>query len=180
MTLQPPQSQTLPSRPPNFQQVRRVRWCETDGSGAVHFANYVRYMEETEYAFLRSLGLCVVLTDERGTLGFPRIRCQIQIAASLQFDDHFLVELFLTENNGKRIQYDFALSRISDPAAVPCRESASTPAEATASPRPAIEDKDLVATGRFQVACCRFPADAPPFAILVPHDVLEKLERAAV
>ena len=33
-------------------------------------------MEETEYEFLRSLGLDVIFSDEKGSLGFPRVEAK--------------------------------------------------------------------------------------------------------
>ena len=61
----------------DFSREHRVRWHETDASGYVHFANYVRYMEETEYDFLRSRGLKVHMNDDRGAIGFPRVFLRI-------------------------------------------------------------------------------------------------------
>ena len=110
-------------------------------------------MEETEYGFLRSIGLSVVLQDERGTLGFPRLSCRFEIFNTLYLDDLLKIELRVAENNGKQIRYEFKITN-------PPRSQA------------------LVATGSFLVACCRFPADAPPFAILVPHHVTEAIDQA--
>ncbi len=105
-------------------------------------------MEETEYAFLRSRGLSVVLYDERGTMGFPRLSASIQIHQPLAFDDTVCVELMLSEIDGKQITYDFTI---------------------------VTETGESAVEGRFQVACCRFPGGKPPFAILTPDHVVEAL-----
>ena len=52
-------------------------------------------MEETEYAFLRSRGLRVVLEDQKGIIGFPRLSAQIEVIDPLQFDDRTTTTLTL-------------------------------------------------------------------------------------
>lgn len=113
----------------------------------VHFANYVRYMEETEYEFLRSLGLSVVLQDERGVIGFPRKDAQFEISNAAQFDDPLTIRLS-GKNDGVSIKYEFEIDR----------------------------EGVQVATGLFHVLCCRFPPGKPPFAILIPEFVMQKFE----
>jgi len=134
---------------PRFEMVRRIRWADTDASGFVHFACYLKLMEETEYGFLRSRGLSVVLYDDRGTMGFPRLSAEIDVERPLVFDEQVKVELELTSIDGKQIDYHF---KIHDDRQRP------------------------VATGRFKVACCRFPDDAPPYAILTPESVRRALQ----
>ena len=107
-------------------------------------------MEETEYAFLRSRGLCVVLYDERGTIGFPRLSAEIDVHIPLAFDESVTVRLELTEIDGKQITYQFEITRSSG---------------------------ELAVEGRVRAACCRFPDDKPIYAILIPHHVVNALTR---
>jgi len=74
-----------------FEYPRAVRWVDTDLSGFAHVSAYVRMMEETEYAFLRSRGLSVKLTDEKGIMGFPRLHASVQIDQPLVFDQQLIV-----------------------------------------------------------------------------------------
>lgn len=104
-------------------------------------------MEETEYAFLRSRELRVVLNDGKGIIGFPRTRAEIKVVQPLRFEDHVETELQLGDMDGKQIHYEFVI-----------RGSGQ-----------------VQATGKFCVACCRFPAGEPPFAILTPEFVEKKL-----
>lgn len=134
------------------QTARTIRFAETDASGFAHFACYVRLMEETEYSFLRSRGLNVVLYDDRGTLGFPRLSVNIDVRSPAIFEQNVTVKLAMRQVDGKRIVYDFVVRDTHDSA---------------------IE----IATGTFKVACCRFPDDAPPYAILTPEFVIEKLTK---
>lgn len=132
-----------------FLMTRRVRWRDTDDSGYVHFANYVRYMEETEYGFLRSVGLSVVLSDERGKIGFPRRSTSFQIDNPARFDDELKIGLTLREMDGVSLQYDFEID---------CNSA-------------------RVATGSFLVVCCRFPPGKPPYAILIPEFVMDRMSK---
>ncbi|MFT7629202.1 MAG: YbgC/YbaW family acyl-CoA thioester hydrolase [Mariniblastus sp.] len=127
---------------------RVVRQADTDASGFAHFSSYVRMMEETEYAFLRSRGLCVVLYDERGTMGFPRLNVSIVVHEPLVFDDSVEVRLRMVEIDGKQITYAFELVQANQAIAV---------------------------EGQFRVACCRFPGRDSPYAILIPEFIEEAL-----
>ena len=106
-------------------------------------------MEETEYAFLRSRGLRVVLYDERGTMGFPRLNVRLEIHQPLTFEEQIDIAMRLVEIDGKQITYEFDLLN---------------------------EDGVIAVEGRFQVACCRFPDRKPPFAILIPDFVTSALQ----
>ncbi len=105
-------------------------------------------MEETEYAFLRSRGLSVVLKDERGTIGFPRLSVQLKIHQPAKLDELLYTTLELMLVDFKMIEYHF--------------ETVNELAE-------------LVAIGFFRVACCRFPDDKAPYAILTPEFVIDAL-----
>lgn len=130
-----------------FSTERRVEFSDTDMAGFVHFTNYLRYMEETEYEFLRSLGLSVVMHDEVGTYGFPRRQAHCEYLFPARFHQVIAIDLEVTSNDGKLIRYDFKIRHESRP----------------------------LATGYLQVTCVRFPDDKPPFAILLPEAVLEKI-----
>ena len=133
-----------------FQCRKTVRWVDTDASGMVHTSALIRMMEETEYAFLRSRGLSVVLKDGRGLMGFPRLSAQIEISNPIEFDTEVSVTIFLVIVNGKTIHYDFVIE----------------------------DDSEMtIATGKFVVAVCRFPEDDPPYAILTPEYVIEAITK---
>jgi YbgC/YbaW family acyl-CoA thioester hydrolase len=131
---------------------RRVSMVDTDATGTVNLGAFIRMMEETEYAFLRSRGLSVVLTDAKGIMGFPRLEANIDVSCPARFDDELQIELSLIEVDGKHVVYEFTIENVTD---------------ATCSIQ--------VATGRFRVVCCRFPNDESPYAILTPLHVIEAL-----
>ena len=122
----------------------RVRFVDTDASGFAHFSSYVKMMEETEYAFLRSRGLSVVWQDQRGILGFPRVSAKVQIHQPLRAEQSVEIRLRIVEIDGKQISYDFVL---------------------------VVENGSTAATGTFVVAVCRFLDNQPPYAVLIPADV---------
>ena len=106
-------------------------------------------MEETEYAFLRSRGLRVVLHDELGTLGFPRLNAQLKINQPLSLGQQVTVQLSLVEIDGKQIVYEFSI---------------------------VDQNHDIAVEGRFRAACCRFPDGDVPYAILTPEFVMDALK----
>jgi acyl-CoA thioesterase FadM len=117
-------------------------------NGFACLGSYVRMMEETEYSFLRSRNLNVVLSDERGTLGFPRLSARVEIITPAHLNDKMQINMELLCIDGKQIVYGF---NITD------------------------EQSQPVAMGQFQVACCRFPDDGPPFAVVMPEFILNRL-----
>lgn len=89
---------------------RRVLFSETDLAGIAHFSNFFRWMEETEHAFYRSLGLSVHpqqhgVTDT--STGWPRLKASAEYRLPLQFEEEFEVELVVAEMRSKAIRYDF-------------------------------------------------------------------------
>ena len=133
----------------DFRRTHRVRWRETDASGFVHFTNYIRMMEETEYAFLRSLSLSIVMQDEKGIVGFPRVSTAINVHHPACEGDELVIWMQVTCNDGVKIEYQFEIAKQSD----------------------------VVATGVFVLACCRFPHGQPPRAILIPDFFLKRFPK---
>ena len=131
-----------------FSYPREVRMVDTDTTGFAHFSSYFRMMEEAEYGFLRSRGLCVVLKDDRGTMGFPRLSCEIDIDRPLTLGEQVDVNVSLVTADGKRVVYQFEIVDASGEVAV---------------------------RGEFLAALCRFPDGEMPYAILFPPGLKEKL-----
>lgn len=94
-----------------FQLTRRVAFSETDAAGIVHFANFFRYMEDAEHAFLRHLGLRVHHDHEAGTSGFPRVSATCDYLAPLRFEDEFTIDLRVAGKTDKSITYAFTFTR---------------------------------------------------------------------
>jgi YbgC/YbaW family acyl-CoA thioester hydrolase len=133
----------------DFRSRVRVRWQDTDAFGQVRFSGFLRMMEETEYAFLRSRGLSVVMQDERGVIGFPRLSADLQLHQPARLDEELDIWLQLVDNDGIKLTYRFEV----------------------AGPG------DVVASGCFVAACCRFPPGKPPRAILIPDFFMQRLSQ---
>ena len=104
--------------------VRRVEFSETDMAGIVHFANFFRYMDVCEHAFLRSLGHSIhpAAFDgplDGGVVGWPRVHAECDYKRPLRFDDEFEVRLLVREKKEKALVYDFAFRTTADRAAEP-------------------------------------------------------------
>ena len=130
-----------------FQTKRRVEFNETDMAGIAHFTNYFKYMEEAEHEFLRSRGLSVVLDDEKGKLGFPKMAADCNYKRPAAYEEVIDTHVVVRCDDGKSVQYD-------------CTFTSSG---------------EVVAKGHLKVAFCRFPIDRPPYAIPITDEVMEKL-----
>jgi acyl-CoA thioester hydrolase len=91
---------------------RRVQFSETDMAGIVHFSNYYRYMEEAEHAYLRSIGLSVMMTLEDGTIiGWPRVRTSCAYEAPARFEDEIEIRLNVSRKGVKSLTLDMEFWR---------------------------------------------------------------------
>lgn len=177
-----------------FTTVRQIQTSDFDFSHRLAVPAVVRWMEETEYAFLRSRGLSVSLHDSLGQLGFPRLEVSVELdeldhSATAQPGDWLETALSLKPSSGKQLEYGFQLylKRPKSNSALVTRWLTVQGVEATAGEALASTDegdrldyfhgidRKILGRGWFRVACCRFPPRSLPRAILVPDWILEKL-----
>ena len=93
--------------PFEFKLTHRVEFSDTDMAGIMHFSNFFRFMERTEHAFLRSVGLSVVMEAEGIKIGWPRVRAVCDYQRPLRFEDEVEVHLLVREKKPKSLTYDF-------------------------------------------------------------------------
>lgn len=94
---------------------RRIQFHETDMAGIVHFANYFRFMEETEHAFLRSLGHAVHQSGQDGSMqGFVRVHASCEYLQPLHYEDEIELRLTITARTAKSVEYHIGFFRTSD------------------------------------------------------------------
>jgi YbgC/YbaW family acyl-CoA thioester hydrolase len=98
----------------SFTATYRVQFSDTDMAGIMHFANYLRYMESTEHAFFRSLGLSVHMEIGGVTVGWPRVHAECSYRAPLRFEEEFEVRHSLVERSRRRLKHRFVFVRCSD------------------------------------------------------------------
>ncbi len=89
-----------------FVMTRRVHFSETDRAGVLYFAHYYRFMEETEHAFWRSLGVAVV-TDVAGLeTTWPRVATSCEYFSPVRFDDELELALKVVNIGHKSVSYE--------------------------------------------------------------------------
>ena len=94
-----------------FRRVYRVEFADTDMAGIVHFANFFRYMEATEHAFFRSLGLSIHMQADDATVGWPRVRAVCEYRSPLRFEDEVEIHLQVREKKSKSLSYNFTFKK---------------------------------------------------------------------
>jgi YbgC/YbaW family acyl-CoA thioester hydrolase len=100
-----------------FRITRRVEFGDTDMAGIVHFANFFRYMEAAETAFLRSLGGSVKLEWEGQPIGFPRVAASCDYLNPAFFEDLIDIDVQIEHLGRKSVTYGFEFSRDGTPIA---------------------------------------------------------------
>lgn len=132
----------------SFAIQRRVEFRDTDAAGIVHFSNFFVYMEQTEHAFLRSLGLGVVYEVDGERYSWPRVSANCNYKSSIRFEDLIDVKLRVQRIGEKSVTYQYQFFR---------------------------EDV-FVAEGIMTVVCCLFEPGLPPQSVTIPAVFVEALE----
>ncbi|MEK6235772.1 MAG: acyl-CoA thioesterase [Planctomycetales bacterium] len=118
----------------SFQATRRVEFADTDMAGIAHFSSFFRYMEETEHAFLRSLGLSVVFRAADEQYSWPRVAAACDYVRPAKFEDVLDVELRVARLGTSSVGYRFLFSL----------------------------DGQRIAEGTMTAVCCRIEHGRPP------------------
>lgn len=92
---------------PWFRDTRLVAWSDTDPSGAYTFLAALRYVEDTEIALLRSLGVLDELYPH-----LPRIYVEAQYRAPVQFGDKIVTELAISRLGLSSVHFVFRLTHL--------------------------------------------------------------------
>ncbi|MGQ0503285.1 MAG: tol-pal system-associated acyl-CoA thioesterase [Panacagrimonas sp.] len=75
----------------------RVYWEDTDASGVVYHANYLRWLERARTEWLRSLGHDQEAIRTRLAIAFTIARLELRYLRPARLDDALLVEVSLVE-----------------------------------------------------------------------------------
>lgn len=141
---------------------RRVEFADTDMAGIMHFSNFFRFMEVTEHAFYRSLGLSVHpfvhgTTVGGPKVGWPRVHVSADYRLPLHFEEEVEIEVLVEELRAKSVTYFFRFWKHPE------------------SP----ENRVVAATGRFTTVCVTFDAETRRMkAVAIPDEWREKLSVA--
>lgn len=147
-------SLTDPSSPPSPYR-HRVTFAETDAAGIVHFTNYLKWLEEAEQDFLRSIGVPLIYRDQDQVMGWPRIKVEAEYLRPAFFEDWIEIERVGLKVQASRLTYRFQVFR----------EGQSTREHIANATMQTVFAKLKSCDGQTQVAAC-----------LLPDDVLRLLE----
>src|SRR5581483_3464654 len=140
--------------PFEFQHTRRVEFCDTDMAGIMHFSNFFRFMEAAETAFMRSLGLSVVLSNCGLDVCLPRVHAECDYQLPLRFEDEVLIHLLVEKKTARTLTYQFRFVKL--------------------NANPAIE----IARGRLVAVCAARQEDGTLKAVPLPSAFADKLQEA--
>jgi acyl-CoA thioester hydrolase len=101
-----------------FSITRRVEFGDTDMAGIMHFANFFRFMEVAETAFLRARGLSVAWTENGVGYGFPRVSAACDFEKPLRFEDEVGITVSIEKIGTKSLSYRFEFNRAGQPIAI--------------------------------------------------------------
>lgn len=131
----------------SFTAKHRVEFRDTDAAGIMHFSTFMTYMEESEHAFLRSLGLSVLDEEVDGNhLSWPRVSVQCDYQKPLRFEDEFDVQVSINRMGDKSITYQFRF----------------------------VCGGEAIAKGAITVVCCRLGNDKME-SVSIPDELKTKL-----
>ncbi len=134
--------------PSEFHTQRIVEWADTDKAGIVHFARFFFFMEATEHAFWRSLGLSVHMEVDGDTISWPRLVAECEYLRPISFEDPLDIHLQIEKQGDKSISFRFDFH---------CNGEA-------------------IAVGRIKTACCVLNAGEKIRAIPIPAFISDKLQ----
>ena len=93
-----------------FTSRRRVEFADTDMAGIIHFSRFFVFMEETEHAFWRSLGLSVHYQWEGQTISWPRLSTSCDFKAPVRFEDEVDICLEVVRMGTKSLTFSCGFS----------------------------------------------------------------------
>ena len=138
-----------------YKLTRSVEFSDTDMAGIMHFSNFFRFMEVTEHAFYRSLGIEVHPEFIEGKVGWPRVHASCDYKQPLRFEQEVEIQLLVREIRSKSLAYTFVF-------------------------RTRQNDRQIeVARGNMTaVAIAMEPIQHTMKAVPIPHEIRAKLEVA--
>lgn len=129
---------------------RRVEFRDTDAAGIVHFSAFFFWMESVEHELLRAAGVPVVDRLPDGVdASWPRVSASCDYVSALRFGDEVSISAAVAEIGRTSITYSFQFE----------------------------QGGRLVAKGRVVAVRCLMHPGRKPEAILIPHDIIARLER---
>ncbi|MFQ5628514.1 MAG: acyl-CoA thioesterase [bacterium] len=142
--------------PYEYKVIKRVEFVDTDMAGIMHFSNFLRFMEITEHAFIRSLGFSIHSEIDGIKTGWPRVHVECDFYKPVYCEDEVEIHLRVAEKKEKAVSYRFTFRKIIDG-----------------------KSGDIIAEGRSTAVCIGFDNDGKiQGAIPIPSAFAEKIQQA--
>ena len=94
-----------------YKRDRRIEFAETDMAGIAHFANYFRFMEESEHEFFRSLGHVVHSHTDGEMNGWVRVNANCDYFGPLHYLDVVQIHVLIERIGASSITYAFVFRK---------------------------------------------------------------------
>lgn len=133
--------------PQVFSQPCRVEWYDTDAAGIAHYGAFFRFMERTEHAFFRSLGLSISVREQGAHHSWPRVSVSCDFSGAVKFEEIVDVELSIERLGTKSVSYRFRMTH----------------------------HGRQVATGRSVAVYCRMSDGGSPQSMAIPATITDRL-----
>jgi YbgC/YbaW family acyl-CoA thioester hydrolase len=130
----------------SFEYRHQVQFVDTDMIGIVHFSNFFRYMEAAEDAFLKHVGVPLLIEEDGVPISFPRLAAQCSFLSPIRYPDLVAMEVTIRELGPKKVRFGFHFR---------------------------VNDRDC-ADGEILAICCKLGAKM--HSIAIPTVIREKLE----
>lgn len=128
---------------------RRVEFRDTDAAGIVHFSAFFFWMESAEHELLRTAGVPVVDRRPEGVdASWPRVSASCDYVSAVRFGDEVMITASVAQIGRTSITYAFEFQ----------------------------QQERLVAKGRVVAVRCLMHPGRKPEAVLIPHEIIARLE----
>ena len=88
----------------------RVRYCEIDGQGRVHNAQYLNYFERGRVEMLRALGISYKDVEKSGLMLVVKTM-EVEFVSPAEFDEELELVTTLQHSFGARVDHEYRLIR---------------------------------------------------------------------
>ncbi|MFT5122107.1 MAG: acyl-CoA thioester hydrolase [Kiritimatiellia bacterium] len=126
-----------------------VEYAHTDMAGIVHFSEFFKYMEATEHAFFRSIGMSISMNVDGHHISWPRVSSSFDYQRPLRFEDDFDTAITIEKIGNSSLTYRCDVSR----------------------------HDLLLATGRTTSVCCEVVPGEGLKKIPIPDEIRSKFEQ---
>jgi len=138
---------TLPMS--HFSHRLTVEYAHTDMAGIVHFSEFFKYMEATEHAFFRSIGMSISMDIDGRHVSWPRVSSSFDFKQPLRFENDFDSALTIEQIGTSSITYRCDVRM----------------------------DGELMATGKTTSVCCEVVPEQGLKKIPIPDELRVVFER---